>query len=93
MAEEKAHGLDNGHEGKDHAHGAGGAVAFQHAHKKGVGHVVKRRDQHADDTGEGQAANQPADRGLGHLVKFLFLLFVHMVVHSGSAFLCPFVIF
>ena len=34
VAEEKAHSLNAGHEGKDHAHRAGGAVAFSMPTKK-----------------------------------------------------------
>ena len=83
VAKEKAHRLDDGHEGEDHPHRPGGAVAFQHAHEEGVRHVVEGGDQHADDAGKGQPADQAADGGLGHLVEFLLLLFVQVVVHIG----------
>ena len=77
VAEEEAHRLDNGHEGEYHAHGAGGGIAFQHTHKEGVRHVVKGGDQHADDAGQRQPADQLADRVLGQVVKFLFLQVLH----------------
>ena len=51
LPEEKADGLYDRHQGKHHAHSAGGGIAFQHSHEKGVRHIVKCRDQHTDDTG------------------------------------------
>ena len=84
VAEEEAHRLDNGHHGKHHAHGAGGAGAFQHTHEKGVRHIVEGGHQHADDTGQRQAADQPAHRGLGQFMKLLLLLAVHTLRLSAG---------
>lgn len=78
VAKEKAHCLDDGHKGKNHAHGAGGAGVFQHPHKECVRHIIKGGNQHADDAGKSQPADQVADGLLRHLVKFLFLLIFHM---------------
>ena len=74
VAEEEAHGLDDGHHGENDPHRAGGGVAVHHAHEKGVCHVVEGGHQHADDAGKGQPAHQAAHRRLGHLPEFLLLL-------------------
>ena len=41
VAIEKTDGLDDGHQGKDNADSTRGAVAVQHSHKIGIGHIVK----------------------------------------------------
>ncbi len=79
VAEEKSHGLDDGHQGENHADGSGGGVALQLSDKIGVRHVVKGSDQHTDDAGNCQAADEPLHRGLCHGNVFLFL-FVHNVL-------------
>ena len=76
LAEEEPDGLDNGHQGKHHAHGAGGRVAFQHPHQEGVRHVVKGGHQHADDAGHSQPQDQGPHRCLRHLFVFFGLLVV-----------------
>ena len=43
---------------------------------------------------QGRANRQiSCDRGLGHLVEFLFLLFVQVVIHEGARLSRRFVIF
>ena len=75
-AEKEAKSLHHSHQRKDDAHSTGSAVAFQHPNEKGVCHIIESGDQHADDTGNGQFADQWSHRRLGHLLKFLGLLFV-----------------
>ena len=82
MAEEKAYRLYERHKGKHHPYGARCTVA-QHSDKKGVRHVVERRDKHTDDTGQRQTADQTAHRGLGHEMMLLYLLFVHFIIHNN----------
>lgn len=77
MAEEKANSLNDGHQGKDHAHSAGGGIAFQHPYEEGIGHVIKGRHQHTDDAGRRQPENQGVDWSFGHQTKFLFLFIFH----------------
>ena len=77
VAEEEAHGLNDGHQGKDYTHGTGGAGVFQHTHKKRVRHIVKGGDQHTDDAWSRQTADQTAHRRFRHLVEFLRLFFIH----------------
>ena len=73
MTKEKADGLDNGHHGEDDTDSTGGGVALEHTDKVGICHVVKRGNQHADDAGDRQSADQFAYRGFGHLPEFQFL--------------------
>ena len=77
VAKEESHSLDHCHHGEHHAHSTGGGIAFQHADEKGIRHVVKGCDQHAENTGDRQAADQPAHRLLCELMEFQLLLFVH----------------
>ena len=76
LAEEETHSLDDGHHGENNAHCTGGGIAFEHADKEGVGHIVKSGDQHADNAGYSQPTDNAAYRRLGHGYKFA-LLFIH----------------
>ena len=78
VTEEKADGLDNSHQGKDHAHSAGSGIAVQFSHEKCIRHIVKGSDQHTDDAGKSQLADQSAYGFLCHFVEFLLLPFVHI---------------
>ena len=71
LAEGEADGLDDGHQGEGHAYGGGGA-GTDLPYEVGIGHVVDRGDQHADDGGDSQRGHQVGDGGLGHLGKFVF---------------------
>ena len=83
LAEEETHSLDYGHHGKDHTHRTGGGVRVKHAYKEGIGLVVKGGDQHADNAGDCQAADDAAHRRLGHGYEFLFLC-----IHMHRLFFC-----
>ena len=83
LAKEKAYSLDNGHHGEDNAHGTCCAVAFQHTYKIGIRHIIKRGDEHADDTGNCQLTNELSYRSLCHFAKFCFL-FCFKTVHTIS---------
>mgnify|MGYP001494937395 CR=1 FL=1 len=50
----------------------GGGGGTQGTDEIGIGHVVDRGDQHADDGGDSQRGHQVGDGGLGHLGKFVF---------------------
>ena len=62
LAEGEADGLDDGHHGEGHAYGGGGA-GTDLPYEVGIGHVVDRGDQHADDGGNGEFGDQAAYRG------------------------------
>ena len=73
LTEEEAHSLDNGHHGENHTHGTGSGIAVEFADEIGIGHIVEGRDQHTDDAGDSQLADQSAHRGLGHHFVFGFV--------------------
>ena len=77
MAKEEAHRLNDRHQRIDDADARCGARVLQHADEKGVGHVVKRGDQHADDRWNRQLTDELFDGGLGHPLEFLLLSIVH----------------
>ena len=77
VPEEEADGLQHSHQGEDNANGGGGTVALKHAYEKGIRHIIESGYKHADDTGQGQVADQPPHRRLGHLLKLLLLFFFH----------------
>ena len=79
VAKEKAHRLDHRHQGEHHPHRAGGAVAVELAHEIGIHHVIAGRHHHADDGGRRHFAHQMAHRLAGELLKFCFLLVVHVI--------------
>ena len=79
MSEEKTHSLNDGHQREDHTYRTGGRSVIEHTHKEGIGHVVKRSDQHTDDARKCQLADQFWHRRLSHPLKFQFL-FVHCML-------------
>ena len=84
LTEEKAQGLDDGHDGEADTHRAG-CGGGDHADEEGIGHVINRRDEHGDDGGHRQTANEPLHGSRGHLDElFLRSLFCHCI----AFFLC-----
>ena len=53
-------------------------IAVQFSHEKCIRHIVKGSDQHTDDAGKSQLADQSAYGFLCHFVEFLLLPFVHI---------------
>ena len=72
LAVEESHGLNDGHHREDDTHSAGGCITVEHANEVSIGHIVECSDQHADDAGDCEFADQFAHRRLGHLTVFLF---------------------
>lgn len=66
----------NGHHGENNTYRTGGGVALEHTHKEGVSHVVEGGNQHTDDAGNGQPADDTGYGRLGHGYEFLFL-YIH----------------
>ena len=85
MAEGKADGLDDRHQGKHHAHRTRSARADA-TDEKGIRHVVKRGDQHAGDGGHRQCADELFHRRFRHPLIFfcccffLFHAFSHLQI-------------
>ena len=73
LTEEKAGGLDDGHQRKDYAHCAGGRVGMEHTHKKGVRQIVGGSHQHGDDGGNCHFTYQPSHRFGGQVMVFFLL--------------------
>ena len=70
LAEEEPDGLDNCHQGKGDTHRSGGTGGVEFADKEGVRHIVNGGDQHTDDGGNRQLADQLLHRRLRHLQEF-----------------------
>ena len=68
-ADHKAERLKDRHQAEHHAHRPRGAGGADLAHKKGVGQIIDRADQHAGDGGRRQCEDQFGDRGLGHALE------------------------
>ena len=73
LTEEKAGGLNNGHQRKDHTHRAGGCVGAHQSYKEGVRQIVHRRHQHGDDSGHGHFTHQLSHGIVGQVAVFLLL--------------------
>ena len=76
LTEEEADSLNDGHHGEYNTDSTGGGIAFQHTNEIGISHIIKCCDQHTDDAGNGQSADQVADRRLCHSFVFQFH-FIH----------------
>ena len=79
LTEEETHSLNDRHHGEHDTHSAGGGIALEHTDKIGIRHIVEGCDQHADDAGYCQFANQPTHGRFGHLPVFLFLRDLHSI--------------